>query len=80
MDEPFGALDPITREELHVEFLHLQKTLHRTILIVTHDMAEAWALANRIAILHEGRIIACDTPGALAASTDPRVMELVKHR
>jgi osmoprotectant transport system ATP-binding protein len=80
MDEPFGALDPITRAELHVEFLQLQKALRRTVLIVTHDMAEAWALADRIAILHEGRIIACDTPGKLAGSTDPRVMELVKHR
>jgi len=80
MDEPFGALDPITRAELHGEFLQLQKTLRRTVLIVTHDMAEAWALADRIAILHEGRIIACDTPARLAESTDPRVMELVKHR
>jgi osmoprotectant transport system ATP-binding protein len=80
MDEPFGALDPITRAELHQEFLLLQKTLRRTVLIVTHDMAEAWALADRIAVLHEGRILACDTPDHLAESTDPRVMALVKHR
>ncbi|MEO8683052.1 MAG: ATP-binding cassette domain-containing protein [Vicinamibacterales bacterium] len=80
MDEPFGALDPITRAELHVEFRQLQQQLHRTVLIVTHDMAEAWALADRIAILHDGRIIACDTPGRLTESADPRVMELVRHR
>ena len=80
MDEPFGALDPITRAELHVEFQQLQMKLRRTVLIVTHDMAEAWALADRIEILHEGRVIACDMPGRLAESTDPRVVDLVKHR
>jgi osmoprotectant transport system ATP-binding protein len=80
MDEPFGALDPITRAELHVEFRQMQSALKRSVLIVTHDMAEAWALADRIAILHEGRIAACDTPDKLVGSADPRVAELLKHR
>ena len=56
MDEPFGALDPITRAELRAEFSRLQSVLHRAVVLVTHDMAEAVALADRIAILHDGEI------------------------
>ena len=77
MDEPFGALDPITRSELHAEFRRLQSSLHRTVLFVTHDMAEAAALADRVAVLHEGEIVACDTAAALRASGDPRVTALM---
>lgn len=80
MDEPFGALDPITRAELHVEFRRLQQALHRSILLVTHDMAEARELADRIAVVHEGQVIACEAPHALAASTDPRVIALMGAR
>ena len=76
MDEPFGALDPITRTELHAEFRKVQASLHRTVLIVSHDMSEAMALADRIAVLHEGRVIACDTPDRVRASDDPRVRAL----
>jgi osmoprotectant transport system ATP-binding protein len=77
MDEPFGALDPITRTELHAEFKRLQSTLHRAVVLVTHDMAEAFALADRIAVLSDGQIVACDTPAAVRASSDPRVTALV---
>ena len=80
MDEPFGALDPITRSELHDQFRDLQRRLRRTVVLVTHDMAEAFALADRIAVLHDGEIIACATPDALPASTDPRVTALVRAR
>ena len=80
MDEPFGALDPITRSELHVEFKRLQATLGRTVVLVTHDIAEAFALADRVAVLFEGRIVACDTPAAVGASSDPRVAALVAAR
>jgi osmoprotectant transport system ATP-binding protein len=80
MDEPFGALDPITRAELHREFEDLQRSLARTVLLVTHDLSEAFALADRVAVLHEGRVVACDTPEALAASTDPQVRALVQTR
>ncbi|HUQ90002.1 MAG TPA: ATP-binding cassette domain-containing protein [Vicinamibacterales bacterium] len=80
MDEPFGALDPITRAELHVEFTRLQATLRRAVVLVTHDMAEAFALADRVAVLHEGRIVVCDTPVAVRASTDPRVAALLATR
>ena len=73
MDEPFGALDPITRAELQGEFRRIQKTLGTTALLVTHDMAEAFALANRIGVLEGGSLVVCDTPAAVAASLDPRV-------
>jgi len=77
MDEPFGALDPITRAELHAEFLRVQRTLHRSVILVTHDMAEACVLADQIAVLHEGELIACDTPERVKASDDLRVRALM---
>ncbi len=77
MDEPFGALDPMTRTELHGEFRRIQERLRKTVLIVTHDMREAWALADRIGVLDAGRLIACDVPRVLAESTEPRVRELI---
>ena len=80
MDEPFGALDPITKYELHAEFKRLQAALRRSVVLVTHDIAEAFALGDRVAILSEGRIVACDTPAAVQASTDPRVSALVSLR
>lgn len=80
MDEPFSALDPATRAELHGEFGRLEGARPRTILLVTHDMAEAFALADRIAVLHGGELIACDVPAAIRASSDPRVAALVNAR
>ena len=80
MDEPFGALDPVTKSELHAEFRRLQSTLHRAVVLVTHDMAEAFALADRVAVLHDGEIVACDAPAVVRASTDPRVAALVGVR
>ena len=77
MDEPFGALDPITKAELHVEFHRLQGTRHRSVILVTHDMAEACALADQIAVLHEGELIACESPETIMASEDPRVRALI---
>ena len=62
MDEPFSALDPITRNELQDEVVRLQKTWHKTILFVTHDMDEAVKIATRICFLHDGAIEQCDTP------------------
>jgi osmoprotectant transport system ATP-binding protein len=80
MDEPFGALDPVTRAGLHAEFRGLQERLHRTVLLVTHDVSEAFALADRVAVLHEGALIACGTPAELDAAADARVRALVKTR
>ena len=77
MDEPFGALDPLTRAELHAEFRRIQARLRKTVIIVTHDMGEAFALADRVGVLEEGRLIANDRAAAVAASTDPRVRRLL---
>jgi osmoprotectant transport system ATP-binding protein len=77
MDEPFGALDPITRAELHDEFRHIQRQVGKTVILVTHDMAEAWLLADRIAVVDGGHLVACDRPEALATSTDSRVRLLL---
>ena len=73
MDEPFGALDPVTRVELQREFQRIQRELQQTAIIVTHDIAEAVTLGTRVGVLDEGRLIACDTPEVIAHSTDPRV-------
>ena len=77
MDEPFGALDPLTRAELHREFHRIQSRLRKTVIIVTHDMGEAFALADRVGVLDEGQLIACDRAANVAASTDPRVRRLL---
>ncbi len=62
MDEPFSALDPITRAQLQSELVGLQTRLKKTVVFVTHDMDEAIKIADRICILDEGRIIQYDTP------------------
>lgn len=62
MDEPFSALDPISREQLQEEFVKLQKTIKKTIIFVTHDMDEAIKIADRICIMQGGSIIQLDTP------------------
>src|SRR5438309_2701317 len=77
MDEPFGALDPLSRAELHAEFRQIQGRVRKTVMIVTHDMGEALALADRIGVIEEGRLAACERPSAIAASTDPHVRRLL---
>lgn len=77
MDEPFGALDPVTRVELQREFTRIQRRLKTTVLLVTHDMAEAFALASRIGIVDAGTLVVCDAPSAVARSQDPRVKVLL---
>ncbi|RST73703.1 ATP-binding cassette domain-containing protein [Siminovitchia acidinfaciens] len=62
MDEPFSALDPITRDSLQEEFKKLQQRLGKTIVFVSHDMDEALKLADRIVILRDGELVQCDTP------------------
>jgi osmoprotectant transport system ATP-binding protein len=78
MDEPFGALDPVTRAELHREFRRIQAQVHKTVVIVTHDMAEAFALGTRVGVLDAGTIAQLDAPRALAQSQDPRVRPLLE--
>ncbi len=65
LDEPFSALDPLIRKEMQDEFLRLQSVLHKTILFVTHDFAEALRLADRIAIMKDGVIEQLDTPARI---------------
>lgn len=62
MDEPFGAIDPITRETLQDEFLQIQEHVGKTIIFVTHDIDEAIKMGDRIAILRDGRLVQYDTP------------------
>jgi len=78
MDEPFGALDPITRAELHREFGRIQRQLRKTIVLVTHDMREAFTLADRIGVLDAGVLVECGPRSMLEASTNPTVMTLVE--
>ena len=61
-DEPFGALDPVTRHEIQQQFLRISQTLHKTSIFVTHDAREAMLLATRIALLREGRLETLETP------------------
>ncbi|MCX4728990.1 ABC transporter ATP-binding protein [Streptomyces sp. NPDC090052] len=78
MDEPFGAVDPVVRERLQNEFLKLQATVHKTVLMVTHDIEEAVRMGDRIAVYGEGRIEQFDTPGAvLGTPATPYVAEFV---
>ena len=78
MDEPFGALDPITREALQDEFLRLLYELRKTIVFVTHDIDEALKMGTRIAILRAGRVVQFDRPEAiLARPADPFVEAFV---
>ena len=70
MDEPFGAIDAITRTDLQDSLLHLQRRLRKTILFVTHDVDEALRLADKIVILEEGHVVQYDTP--LEILTQPK--------
>ncbi len=65
MDEPFGALDPLTRDKLQVEYRRIHNALELTSVLVTHDMTEALLLADRIAVMQRGRIVACESPHEL---------------
>lgn len=70
MDEPFGAVDPLTRQRLQSQFLLIQKKLKKTIILVTHDLDEAIRLADRIAVMQAGRLVQYDTPEAILAKPD----------
>ncbi|MDX2598048.1 MULTISPECIES: ATP-binding cassette domain-containing protein [Streptomyces] len=78
MDEPFGAVDPVVREQLQDEFLRMQSAAPRTVLLVTHDIEEAVRLGDRIAVYGQGRVEQFDTPGAvLGAPATPYVAGFV---
>src|ERR1700736_6407739 len=77
MDEPFGALDPITRAELQREFLALQKRLGKTVVFVTHDLREALLLGTRVALMEAGCLVTVKTPDEFVRSTNPLVADYV---
>ena len=78
MDEPFGALDQLTRTDLQREFLSLQHKLQKTVLFVTHDLREAMLLGSRIALLEDGRLVSLGSREEFLASSDPLVKKYVE--
>jgi osmoprotectant transport system ATP-binding protein len=80
-DEPFSALDPLTRHELHEQFLALKTTLNKTMVLVTHDMSEAFRLGDRITVLKDGHLHQMGTPQELIDTpATPYVTSLVQHQ
>jgi osmoprotectant transport system ATP-binding protein len=77
MDEPFGALDPLTRDALRDDYRALHNKLGLTTVMITHDMTEAILLADRIAVMRTGKLLAQGTPSELSASSDAYVGELL---
>ena len=79
LDEPFSALDPLIRRQLQDEFLHIQATLRKSIVFITHDITEALKLADRIAIMKDGRIVQIGTPAEIVLNPiDDYVAEFSK--
>ena len=78
MDEPFGALDPLTRDALGDDYRALHTKLGLTTIMITHDMTEAILLADRVAVMRNGRLLAEGTPADLTASSDAYVGELMR--
>lgn len=81
MDEPFSALDPISREKLQHDILDLQQRIKKTIVFVTHDMKEALALGDRIGVMRDGQLIQVDTPNDIVHHpADEFVAEFISER
>jgi osmoprotectant transport system ATP-binding protein len=72
LDEPFGALDPLTRASLQREFAELSRRLGKTAILVTHDVREALLLGTRIGLMHRGRLLLLETPDRFLASDNPQ--------
>ena len=72
LDEPFGALDPLTRASLQREFADLSRRLGKTAILVTHDVREALALADRVGLMHKGRVLLLESPDGFRASNNPQ--------
>jgi len=78
MDEPFGALDALTRDQLQREFLSLQQRLNKTVVFVTHDLREALRLGSRIALMESGRLVTVLSPEDFVRSNDPLAAAYVR--
>jgi osmoprotectant transport system ATP-binding protein len=74
LDEPFGALDPLTRADLQREFGELAKSLRKTVVLVTHDVREALLLGSRIALMDHGQLVLLETPANFLESKDERAL------
>jgi osmoprotectant transport system ATP-binding protein len=72
LDEPFGALDPLTRASLQREFADLSRRLGKTAILVTHDVREALLLGTRIGLMHRGRLLLLEPPDRFVKSNDPQ--------
>jgi osmoprotectant transport system ATP-binding protein len=79
MDEPFGALDPLTRGEVQKEFQELERRLKKTIVIVTHHVGESLVLGTRIGLMEAGRLVGTYSPKEFLESTEPRAAAYVAH-
>jgi osmoprotectant transport system ATP-binding protein len=77
MDEPFGALDPITRLELQQQFRYLQRQLGKTVIFVTHDIQEAFFLGTRIGLMYEGNLVALGTKEEFLRSPHPEAQAFI---
>jgi len=78
MDEPFGALDPLTRDALGDDYRALHRKLNLTTVMITHDMTEALVLADRVAVMRAGKLLAQGTPAELSKNQDGYVAELLR--
>jgi osmoprotectant transport system ATP-binding protein len=78
MDEPFGALDPLTRASLQKEFAQLKSSLGKTVVFVTHDVREALLLGSRIALMSAGKIVLIETPEGFRRSTNEYAQALLE--
>jgi osmoprotectant transport system ATP-binding protein len=78
MDEPFGALDPLTRSEIQREFRQLQNRLGKTVIFVTHDVQEAFLLASRIGLMKNGRLVELATPPEFLQSQEPEAQIFIQ--
>jgi osmoprotectant transport system ATP-binding protein len=78
MDEPFGALDPLTRAEIQQEFVKLESRLEKTVVFVTHDIREALSVGTRIALLEAGRLAGVYSPQEFLSASDPLAAQYVE--
>jgi len=78
LDEPFGALDPLTRASLQREFADLTKRLGKTAILVTHDVREALTLARRIGLMHKGQLVLLETPDQFLVSDNPQARAYIE--
>lgn len=78
LDEPFGALDPLTRASLQRQFIEISRRLRKTAVFVTHDVREALLLGSRIGLMHKGKLLLLETPENFIKSTNPQALAYIE--